>query len=116
MRAVDEATFASLEAEAKTAEVQPLKHAVAPTVLRPSSSRISPRASALQRLSAHPFEETSSVAPPPSSNGHTNGTARRIQFAWLAKAEEVLKLKRTKPLKAWESTLDACINLKVRAN
>ena len=34
----------------------------------------------------------------------------------LAKAEEVLKLKRTKPLKAWESTLDACINLKVRAN
>ena len=88
MRAVDEATFASLEAEAKTAEVQPLKHAVAPTVLRPSSSRISPRASALQRLSAHPFEETSSVAPPPSSNGHTNGTARRIQFAWLAKAEE----------------------------
>ena len=83
MRAVDEATFASLEAEAKTAEVQPRKHAVAP-----SSSRISPRASALQRLSAHPFEETSSVAPPPSSNGHTNGTARRIQFAWLAKAEE----------------------------
>ena len=34
----------------------------------------------------------------------------------LAKAEEVLKLKRTKPLKAWESTLDACINLKVRSN
>jgi hypothetical protein len=33
----------------------------------------------------------------------------------LAKAEEVLKLKRTKPLKAWESTLDACINLKVRS-
>jgi len=33
----------------------------------------------------------------------------------LAKAEEVLKLKRTKPLKAWESTLDACINLRVRA-
>jgi hypothetical protein len=32
----------------------------------------------------------------------------------LAKAEEVLKLKRTKPLKAWESTLDACINLRVR--
>jgi hypothetical protein len=28
------------------------------------------------------------VAPPPSSNGHTNGTARRFQFAWLAKAEE----------------------------
>ena len=74
MRAVDEATFASLEAEAKTADVQPRKHAVAP-----SSSRISPRASALQRLPAHPFEETSSVAPPPpfeeTSNGHTNGTA-----------------------------------------
>jgi hypothetical protein len=33
----------------------------------------------------------------------------------LAKAEEVLKLKRTKPLKAWESTLDACINLRVRS-
>jgi hypothetical protein len=33
----------------------------------------------------------------------------------LAKAEEVLKLKRTKPLKAWDSTLDACINLRVRA-
>jgi len=33
----------------------------------------------------------------------------------LVKAEEVLKLKRTKPLKAWESTLDACINLRVRA-
>jgi hypothetical protein len=32
----------------------------------------------------------------------------------LAKAEEVLKLKRTKPLKAWDSTLDACINLRVR--
>ena len=32
----------------------------------------------------------------------------------LAKAEEVLKLRRTKPLKAWESTLDACINLRVR--
>jgi hypothetical protein len=32
----------------------------------------------------------------------------------LAKAEEVLKLKRTKPLKAWESTLDACINLRIR--
>jgi hypothetical protein len=31
----------------------------------------------------------------------------------LQKAEEVLRLKRTKPLKAWESTLDACINLKV---
>jgi hypothetical protein len=88
MRAVDEATFASLEAEAKTAEVLPPKHAVAPTVLRPSPSRISPRASTLQRLPEYPFGETSSVAPPPSSNGHTNGTARRIQFAWLAKAEE----------------------------
>lgn len=33
----------------------------------------------------------------------------------LQKAEEVLKLKRTKPLKAWESTLDACINLRVRS-
>lgn len=31
----------------------------------------------------------------------------------LNKAEAVLKLRRTKPLKAWESTLDACINLKV---
>lgn len=31
----------------------------------------------------------------------------------LQKAEEVLRLRRTKPLKAWESTLDACINLKV---
>lgn len=34
----------------------------------------------------------------------------------LQKAEEVLKLRRTKPLKAWESTLDACINLKVAVN
>ena len=33
----------------------------------------------------------------------------------LQKAEEVLRLRRTKPLKAWESTLDACINLKIRA-
>lgn len=32
----------------------------------------------------------------------------------LQKAEEVLRLRRTKPLKAWESTLDACINLKVK--
>jgi hypothetical protein len=31
----------------------------------------------------------------------------------LQKAEEVLRLRRTKPLKAWESTLDACINLKI---
>jgi hypothetical protein len=34
----------------------------------------------------------------------------------LQKAEEVLRLRRTKPLKAWESTLDACINLKIRHN
>jgi len=33
----------------------------------------------------------------------------------LQKAEEVLRLRRTKPLKAWESTLDACINLKIRS-
>ena len=33
----------------------------------------------------------------------------------LQKAEEVLRLRRTKPLKAWESTLDACINLKIKA-
>ncbi len=33
----------------------------------------------------------------------------------LQKAEEVLKLRRTKPLKAWESTLDACMNLKIRS-
>jgi hypothetical protein len=33
----------------------------------------------------------------------------------LQKAEEVLRLRRTKPLKAWESTLDACLNLKIRA-
>ena len=32
----------------------------------------------------------------------------------LQKAEEVLRLRRTKPLKAWESTLDACINLKIK--
>jgi len=32
----------------------------------------------------------------------------------LQKAEEVLKLRRTKPLKAWESTLDACMNLKIQ--
>lgn len=32
----------------------------------------------------------------------------------LQKAEEVLRLKRTKPLKAWESTLDACINLRIK--
>jgi len=33
----------------------------------------------------------------------------------LQKAEEVLRLRRSKPLKAWESTLDACINLKIKA-
>jgi hypothetical protein len=32
----------------------------------------------------------------------------------LQKAEEVLRLRRTKPLKAWESTLDACLNLRIR--
>jgi hypothetical protein len=32
----------------------------------------------------------------------------------IQKAEEVLRLRRTKPLKAWESTLDACINLKIK--
>lgn len=32
----------------------------------------------------------------------------------LQKAEEVLRLRRTKPLKAFESTLDACLNLKIR--
>jgi hypothetical protein len=31
----------------------------------------------------------------------------------IVKAEEVLRLKRTKPLKAWESTLDACMNLRI---
>ncbi len=34
----------------------------------------------------------------------------------LQKAEEVLRLRRTKPLKAWESTLDACLNLKIRSS
>jgi hypothetical protein len=34
----------------------------------------------------------------------------------LQKAEEVLRLRRTKPLKAWESTLDACINLKIKSS
>ena len=33
----------------------------------------------------------------------------------LQKAEEVLRLRRTKPLKAWESTLDACLNLKIKS-
>ena len=32
----------------------------------------------------------------------------------LQKAEEGLRLRRTKPLKAWESTLDACLNLRIR--
>lgn len=31
----------------------------------------------------------------------------------VAKAEEVLRLKRSKPLKAWENTLDACMNIRV---
>jgi len=33
----------------------------------------------------------------------------------LQKAEEVLRLRRSKPLKAWESTLDACLNLKIKS-
>ena len=33
----------------------------------------------------------------------------------IHKVEDGLRLRRTKPLKAWESTLDACINLKIRA-
>jgi hypothetical protein len=33
----------------------------------------------------------------------------------LQKAEEGLRLRRTKPLKAWESTLDACINFRIKA-
>jgi len=33
----------------------------------------------------------------------------------LQKAEDVLRLRRTKPLKAWESTLDACINFKINS-
>jgi hypothetical protein len=33
----------------------------------------------------------------------------------IQKAEEVLRLRRTKPLKAWESTLDACMNLKIKS-
>lgn len=32
----------------------------------------------------------------------------------LQKAEEGLRLRRTKPLKAWESTLDACIQFKIK--
>lgn len=44
----------------------------------------------------------------------TKGVTETIKER-LQKAEEVLRLRRTKPLKAWESTLDACINLKIRA-
>lgn len=44
------------------------------------------------------------------TKGATETITERLQ-----KAEEVLRLRRTKPLKAWESTLDACINLKIRA-
>ena len=44
------------------------------------------------------------------TKGMTETVKERIQ-----KAEEVLRLRRTKPLKAWESTLDACINLKIKA-
>jgi hypothetical protein len=44
------------------------------------------------------------------TKGVTETIKERIQ-----KAEEVLRLRRTKPLKAWESTLDACINLKIKA-
>jgi hypothetical protein len=44
----------------------------------------------------------------------TKGVTETIKER-LQKAEEVLRLRRTKPLKAWESTLDACINLKIRS-
>jgi hypothetical protein len=44
----------------------------------------------------------------------TKGASETIKER-LQKAEEVLRLRRTKPLKAWESTLDACINLKIKA-
>lgn len=44
----------------------------------------------------------------------TKGVSETIKER-LQKAEEVLRLRRTKPLKAWESTLDACINLKIKA-
>ena len=43
----------------------------------------------------------------------TKGVTETIKER-LQKAEEVLRLRRTKPLKAWESTLDACINLKIK--
>jgi hypothetical protein len=45
---------------------------------------------------------------------NTNSNLTETVKERLQKAEEVLRLKRTKPLKAWESTLDACINLKIR--
>jgi hypothetical protein len=44
------------------------------------------------------------------TKGVTETVKERIQ-----KAEEVLRLRRTKPLKAWESTLDSFISLKARA-
>jgi len=44
----------------------------------------------------------------------TKGASETIKER-IQKAEEVLRLRRTKPLKAWESTLDACINLKIKA-
>jgi hypothetical protein len=44
----------------------------------------------------------------------TKGATETIQER-IQKAEEVLRLRRTKPLKAWESTLDACINLKIKS-
>jgi hypothetical protein len=44
----------------------------------------------------------------------TKGVSETIKER-LQKAEEVLRLRRTKPLKAWESTLDACLNLKIKA-
>ena len=33
----------------------------------------------------------------------------------IQKVEDGLRLRRTKPLKAWESTLDACINFKIKS-
>jgi hypothetical protein len=44
----------------------------------------------------------------------TKGASETIKER-IQKAEEVLRIRRTKPLKAWESTLDACINLKIKA-
>ncbi len=46
--------------------------------------------------------------------GLTKGVTETVKER-LQKAETELRLRRTKPLKAWESTLDACINLKIRA-